>query len=365
MPQVTPQFVFDLESEMRIEAESAYEEASKNLWYQNVLRSRTTAAKHEIVMFLLSTAMVRGQGDRGGNVRYDDIVSAKLDLFVQHAGNGLKLPRDQFEDVDAHGMDTAAQWARDTGLFNAYWPQYLTNLALQNGESTTFSFDNSTVSLTGYDGKALFAVDHPLNPFNTTLGSYHNIFTGAAGTDAGTGLTYPGACPIDVSVTPDDAVANLTKIFAYIRSIRTPNAKTPRFLKPTAILCGPTLFPRATQLTSAKFLAQLAHGGSAAGSADTEKLIASLGFTNTIEAPELAGFESDTTFFVIAQPMMAASPIGGLIYLEREPFAINYYTGQGPANVELARAQELEWLNHGRNGVGIGHPFYIFKCKGS
>jgi hypothetical protein len=362
MPQVTPQFVFDLESEMRIEAESAYEEASRNLWYQRVMRSRTTQAKHEIVMFLLSTAFIYSQGDRGGNVRYDDIVSAKLDMYVKHAGNGLKLPRDQFEDVDAHGMDTSAQWARDVGALMAYWPQYLTNLALQNGHSTSFTVDGQTYQLAGYDGKALFAADHPLNPANVGLGVYHNIFTGSAGTDTGTGLTYPGACPIDDSVDVDDALVNLTKIFAYIRSIRTPNAKTPRFLRPTSLLVPPRMLPRAAQLTNAKFIAQASN--SAAASADVQALIASLGLsTLPVEVPELAGFESDTTFFVVCEPQMQASPIGSLIYLEREPFNIQYYTGQGPANPELARAQELEWLNHGRNGVGIGHPFFIFKCK--
>jgi hypothetical protein len=52
-----------------------------------------------------------------------------------------------------------------------------------------------------------------------------------------------------------------------------------------------------------------------------------------------------------------------VIYTEREPFAINYYGTVDQA--VLGRAQELEWQCHGRNVVSSGHPYLLFKCKGS
>ena len=361
MPALTPQVLFDLETQMRIETESAYDDLNASLWYDMVARTRSTQARRELVLFLLSTAQIHPQGD-GGNVRYDDLVSTYIEMTNKHAGTGLKLRRDQLEDTDGGGMALAAQWSSDVGQYMRYWPQQMTAAALKGGESTSFSIEGISYDLVGYDTKALFAADHPLNPFATGLGVYHNIFTGGAGTDTGTGLVYPGACPIDDAVDLDDAFVNLTKIFSYIRSIRTPNAVTPRGLRPRGILCGPRMYPRVAQLTSAKFIAQVA--GSGAGSADVEAVVKALGFAQPVEAPELAGFESDTTFFVVCEQLQR-SKLGALVYLDREPFSINYYTGEGGANVDLARSQELEWLCHGRNGMGIGHPFLIFKCKGS
>jgi hypothetical protein len=105
-------------------------------------------------------------------------------------------------------------------------------------------------------------------------------------------------------------------------------------------------------------LAQAA--GSAAGSGDVEALIKALGFATPIMADELAGFESDTTFYVGCE-QMAASQLGAVIYTEREPFAINYYGTVDQA--VLGRAQELEWQCHGRNVVSSGHPYLLFQVQ--
>jgi hypothetical protein len=202
-----------------------------------------------------------------------------------------------------------------------------------------------------YDGKAFFAKDHPVNPYNTGLGSYANLFEGAASG------TYPGGLALDDSVTADQALKNLAKILSYISSIKMPNGEDPRFLRPKAILCSPRMFPFLVQLTSAKFLASAAIGGGV-GTSDVEALIKALGFATPIQVDELAGFEDDATCFIAAATLQT-SQLGAVLYTEREAYRINYYGTVDQA--ELSRRQELEWHCHGRNSVSPGHPYLLFK----
>ena len=336
MGALTPSFLFDLESNMRKIVEDEYSRlaAKENLWWSKVAKVRPSSSKREIVTWLLSTAQIEGQG-KGGNMSFEDMVALYTEFTSEDSGNGLKIRRQQFEDLDGNGVDLATQWARDTASQMSYWPQKQVAKAIKAGETAK-----------GYDGKNFFASDHPLNPKDASSDVYSNLFTS-----------------VGINGNVDTALANLQTIFAKIASIKMPNGEDPRFLKPAGILCGPKLYPRAVQLTSAKFIAQVA--GSGAGSGDVEALIASMGFGMPISVPELVDFESDTTFFVIAE-QAASSQLGALTYVEREPYKITYYTGQGGgtgADAVLDRAQELEWHNHGRNVVGYGHPFLLFKCK--
>jgi hypothetical protein len=204
-----------------------------------------------------------------------------------------------------------------------------------------------------YDKKAFFAADHPVNPFDVGAGVYANLLTGAPSG------SYPGAVPLDDSVTIDEALENLSKIFAYIATIKMPNGVDPRFLRGAHFLCSPRMFPRLVQLTSAKFIAQAATGGAA--TADVEALIKALGFATPIMCDELAGFEDDKTFFVAAETL-STSQLGAVLYTEREAYRINYF---GTVDqVQLSRMQTLEWHLHGRNSVSAGHPYLLFKIKG-
>ena len=57
--------------------------------------------------------------------------------------------------------------------------------------------------------------------------------------------------------------------------------------------------------------------------------------------------------------------LGGLVYVEREPFHVTYYTGEGGGtgvSVDLDRTDTLEWHIKGRNVADYGHPYLIFKC---
>jgi len=325
--------------------EREYERLRSNLWWQTVARLRGSTGRKDIIMWLLSTAQIRDQG-LGGNIHFDDIVSQTTEIENRYSGAGLKLRRAQLEDTDGNGFELASQWSGDIGAYMAYWPQKQATDLLKNGHTASL--------YTAYTTKAFFATDHPLNPYNLSAGTYANLLTGGASG------TYPGALPLDDSQDLDDALVNLGKLCAYIASIKMPNGVDPRFLRPEAILCSPRMFPRAVQLTSAKFLAQVA--GSGAGSADVEAVIKALGFATPIQADELAGFESDTTYYVVCK-QVASSQLGALIYSEREPYRINYYGTVDQA--QLNRSQELEWHCLGRNVIAPGHPYLLIKCKGS
>lgn len=337
MPALTPQFLVDLETRMQVLTEREYARLTASLWWQTITKVRQSTGRKDILTWLLSTAMIKDQG-KGGNIAFDDLVATFTEIENKHSGAGLKLRRDQLEDTDGGGLDLAAQWSGDIGAYMAYWPQKQVAHLLKNGHTAAL--------YTGYDAKAFFATDHPLNPFQVALGTYKNLFTGGDAAD------------ISTAVTLDVAFANLAKVYSLISAIKMPNGEDPRFLRPKALIVPPKLFPRAVQLTSAKFLAQAAASGG--GSADVEAVIKSLGFALPTQADELNGYESDTTYFVAAE-QISASQLGAVVYVDREPFSINYFGHMTDA--ELSRKQELEWHAHGRNVVAPGHPYLLFKVK--
>lgn len=354
MPALTPTVLMDLESRMQVITEREYNRLASNVWYPRITKMRGSTGRRDVIMWLLSTAQIRSQG-KGGNINFSDLVSTYTEIENLFAGDGLKLSKAQLTDTDGGGMDLAGQWSGDIGAYMAYWPQKQVVDVLKKGNQLA-----TAGGYTGYDQKAFFATDHPVNPFNLNAGTYANILTGSSAPASGNTPAYPGACPIDDSVSTDVALSNLAKIFSYIASIRMPNGEDPRFLRPDTLILSPRMFPRGVQLTSAKFLAQAA--GSTAATGDVEALIKALGFATPVMADELAGFESDTTFYVGCS-QISTSQLGAVLYTEREPFAINYYGTVDQA--VLGRAQELEWQCHGRNVVSPGHPYLLFKCKGS
>lgn len=354
MPALTPTFLMDLESRMKVITESEYNRLNSNLWWTGITKLHQMTGRRDVLTWLLSTAQIKDQG-KGGNIAFDDLVSTFTEFENKYSGAGLKITRAQIEDTDGGGMDLAAQWSANIGAYMAYWPQKQVTFFMKNAHLTAASG-----GFTGYDAKAYFATDHPVNPFNLNAGTYANILTSTPVAASGNTPAYPGTLPIDTSVTADVALANLGKILAYIASIKMPNGEDPRYLRPRSIYCSPGLFPRAVQLTSAKFLAQTA--GSSAGSGDVEALIKALGYATPVMVDELAGFESDTTFFIGCE-QISSTQLGAVIYGQRDPYAINYYGTVDQS--QLGRSQELEWHCHGRNVVTAGHPYLLFKCKGS
>lgn len=362
MSALIPTFLFDFESAMQsiTETEFARMVASDNLWWREVSKVRNTGKKREILAWLLSTARIYDAGLTGGDIKFDDMAATYQEYDVRNDSAGLKLTRNQIEDNDGNGFDFAGEWSAQMGALMAYRPQEkIANLILAGDLSTSLA----------YDGVQYFADNlvntgngHPVNQFRTASGKYFNWFHGAA-----SGV-YPGALPIDESVTVDVALKNLQLAIAYIATIKMPNGIHPRFLKPRRLIVAPRLVARAQQLTNARYIAQAA-GSSGGGGADIEAIISNWGFLQPLEVQEFAGAttgggtEVDTTWYLACE-QVTSTQLGALVYVEREPFRITYYTGSGGGtgvDAVLDRARELEWHTQGRNVAGYGHPYALHR----
>lgn len=338
MGALTPQYLFDLESRMKVIQSDSYSGLLANLWWPMVATERPSTSRRERLIWLLDTARIEYVNALGGEVQFEDILSQTTEYENLTATGGLTLNRNQLEDIDGDGVDLATQWSRGIGAYAAYWPQKQVAAAIRAG----------TTELT-YDGKAFFATDHPLNPFKTSVGTFSNLIA---------------AKPIDETnaATLEIAFKNLADVFAAIRGIKQATGTDPRGLRATALLVPPALSMRAQQLTGAKFI-----GGSTAttggGSMDVEAVVRSWGIGQPVICDELgAGYTggSDTSYYVLAtQP--GTSELGPLTYVNREPFQVLYHGDVTDA--QLARMNELQWMTRGRNVVGYGHPFLLFKIN--
>lgn len=348
MPAITPSFLWDLESNMRVISASEYERLTRSLWWQRIMKvAPKSNSKRERISWLLDTAQIRPTG-KGGNMPFEDIVGQTTEVEFENAAGGLKLKKEQFEDLDGNGIDLAAHWSRQMGAYSSYWPQKM--LAQQ-------FLKNSGAGPTTYDGLAFFATNHPYNPFLTAAGTYSNVFTGSA-----SGI-YPGALKIDSSVTVEEAINNIAKALAYIASLKMPNGEDPRFLRLAEMIVPPALEARARMVTGAAFIATGALGGGA-GSTDITPMVRNFGLSaEPIVAPELgSGFSggSDTSFY-LAMEEITTNPLGAFSYVPRDEFTMLFY---GPQNdAQLARIKEFQWTTEGRNNVLAGHPYLLFKCK--
>lgn len=345
MPALTPEFLFDLESNMRTISEREYNALLENLWWRSVAKEMQSGAKKERINWLLETAKIERTIEGGGQVSFEDIVSRTTEYVNENAAAGLELKKERFEDHDGNGVDLATHWANQMGAYAAYWPQKEIARAMRANGVT-------------YDGLPFFSPigsPHLVNPFKPGAGSFANDFTGVA-----SGL-YPGAVPVDDSVTVDVAVSNLSKVIAYIASIKMPNGEDPRGLRVEGLLVPPALAARAAQLTQAEYIAQAAASGG--GSGDIRAIISRWGFGVPQQADELASVfsgGSDTTYYVIAK-QMTSSELGAMVYVNREPFSMIFH---GPmTDAQLARTRKLQWVTEGRNVVGLGHPYLLFRCQ--
>lgn len=346
MSAITPQFMHDLESRMQTIMQNRYQRLLANLWWQRVAKMKDSVTKKEIFMWLLETAKINRL--EAGSMKFEDLVSTYTEFENLFAGAGMKLTKEQLEDVfngtpGGAGLELAAAWSRQIGGQAAYWPQLQVAKAILAGET----------GLT-YDGKAFFATDHPVNGTDASDGTFANLLNA-------TPLTT--LAPIDDSVTLDVAVKNFGRVVAYMAGIKQANGRDPAGLRPAAILHPPRMATRVQQLTNAKFIAQGAAGG--AGAADIEAVVRNWGIGQPIQCDELGSAHpggSDVDYYVIAEGI-DDDELGALVYVNREPFNVVFH---GPmTDAQLARTREFQWLTGGRNVVGYGHPYKLFKVKGS
>jgi hypothetical protein len=364
---LTPQYLADFETEMKTVAGTDYDRLLDSLWWDKIAKRRSTGSRREILTWLLASAQIEYGNQDGGTMQFDQLASMMTELVHQEANAGFKLHSYQLDDTDGNGWELGTEWSKQITQYAAYWPQKQTARFLKEAHNVqTVGANGKLTGFTAYDGLAFFALNHPVNPFNPSAGVFANLFTGTAGAGGANAsdlnkAIYPGAVPIDITnaATLDVAIASLTRVFAYITSLVMPNGEDPRQLHPMGVICAPALGIRANNLFNAKFIAANSAGGGG-GSTDIEGVISSMGFQAPLIAPELATFESGTTYFVVAKEV-AQSEIGALVYTEREPFKISYYNGA--IDAQLDRIKMLEWHLSGRNSVSPGHPYHLFKCK--
>ena len=338
---ITPEFLMDLETNMEIIASREYQRLTSNLWWTTVAKTKPSSSLRERLIWLLETARIERPHRGGGQAIFEDIVSLTTEYENEPATAGLRLKKEQLEDLDGNGVDLATHWATQMGAYAAYWPQKMIADAIKKNPVT-------------YDGRPFFDTAHPVNPFNPKAGTFANVFTGA---EDG---AYPGALPIDRSVPIETAVDHLARAIAYLASVKLPNGEDPRMLRLAHLIVPPALASRAQQLTNAKFIAQTAAGGGA-GSGDVEAVIRDFGLGQPIVARELgASFGGSDTSYYLGVEEITSSPLGAFTYVNREPFSILFH---GPmTDAELGRTREFQWTTNGRNTVGPGHPFLLYRC---
>lgn len=352
---INPTFVMDLKTQVQDIANEDYQRLKKDVWWDKIATTLTSQTKKERLMWLLSTGLLEEVAHDGGEIAYDVMLRASTEYENKFVRKGIKVKYEEFEDLDGGaialaggrsagraGFDAISKWTRDIAAHAAYWPQQKLAEAIIANPTT-------------YDGLAFFHGSHLVNPLDSSFGTFANDFTGSASG------SYPGALPIDSSVTIEVALANLAKAVAYVRgAIKMPNGVLPRKLRVSGIMVPPELAVRATQLTSAKFIAQSAASGAVSG--DIESVVSYLNLGVPIVADELGAAMggSATTYYLIVEEL-ASRQMGAFVYVNREPVKITYV---GPeTDAELARARELQWIAQGRNVIGPGHPFQLFRCK--
>jgi phage major head subunit gpT-like protein len=350
---ITPTFLHDVETGLRVIQNQDFQRLTQSLYWRKLAKLMPTKSAKERLIFMLDTAGIQLSDKLVGGVHFEELLSTYTEYEVSGASAGLKIPKVKLEDIDNNGIEggegikQATAWVRQITAKSAYWPQQQVMAAIRNGDQAGF---------TTYDGKKFFDAAHPNNVFDSGAGTFTNLLTGAA-----SGV-FPGACPIDASVTLDVAFVNLYKAINYIEgSLLMPDGVSPRFLKVNGLWVPSALKMRAQQILNARVIPQAATGG--AGSADVEAIIRNWGLGEPNVGIELgAAFAngSDTSYYLTAEGL-TSDDLGAITYLEREPFGIVYNTGITDA--ELQRANDVQYTTRGRNGIGYGHPFLLFKVR--
>ena len=385
---ITGNFVFSVEQEYRVLMERNYLKLAQKLWYPRLTKVHDTDSKSEIFEWLLQTATIdqlspQDGGEESGNLNFEEISSCLKTIAPAHHGKGYRIDKMRWENSLNRGMDPVGEWIAAQSHYAGYYPQKQIAIRMMLGQT-----------INSYDNVPFFSKVHPCNPNIPKLGTYANLFTGAAvvGTPGVVGSGYPGALPIDDSVTMDVAVTNLSKAIAYVTgSITQPNGQDSRNLEVAYLIHPPRMAARVHQLLDtqnvakyAKVIAQAAAGGGA-GSADIGGVIESFGLAEPVRAVELDGNRSfqaylngpegapqvatgsDTTYYLVCKEA-EQTELGAMIMNLRQPFKMTFYSGEAGAegiDAVLGRSQKMEWQHHAYMGFDVGHPFAMHAFLGA
>jgi hypothetical protein len=341
-----PVVVKTVDQNIRGIVSSAWARRNQNAWWKRMVRARPSTTKKETLQWLLETAKIRDLGN-GGRTTFGDMMAAQLTIENDTFGDALNISRQQLTDAQGSDVNTggafdyAASWARHMGNWGAYWPQFQASQFMKG-----IAPAGSSATITAYDGQAFFSLTHPVNPVSPASAStFTNVFYGM---------------PLNAQ--------NYALICAYIETIPAPDGRS-RKVKPRIVAAAPDNRLTATQLfgTRSEFFTDPKNPNQAAAATnivrtlyDTEPPIidADLAFPSTL--PGQGGANPYFGTWWIAAELVEDDELAGMIFQEREPFALNSYTPF--SDPELARMESFEWKYVGRNAFSGGHPFLLFMC---
>lgn len=337
---INPTFVASLETNMHTLFSAKYTDLTKDMWWNACTYEVISKTLREIVYFKLETAKLhRGLG--GGFKTFDDMRYLNSLVENEYHQSAFELTEAELSDLDANGAMAAANWIQEIAELCSHHPQQQVANAILN------------TALLAYDGLSYFNTGHFTNGVDNTNGVYSNVFTGTSGTN---GLF--AAAPIGGATTLDQAAVNLTRVIAYIKSLKTPT-NYPRKLRVKAIIVPPALYGRAVQLVNAAYLPGAAVSGG--GTADNRPLATSWSIGQPLCADELGAVftgGADDIYYVATE---FVGEEAAFIYSNRQPFAVRYNSGMTDADLE--RADKLQWTCKGRNGLLPLHPYGLFQVK--
>jgi phage major head subunit gpT-like protein len=306
--------VLSTEDRLEKRVANAYAQALKNAWWDRLMGVRPGKGKRDVFEWLLTTAQIYDLPK--GTIVYDDLLTQSHEIIHKPRGAGLKIDRDQWEDDE---FEFAQDWSSHIGGATALDPQYAVIDLISGGETQK-----------GYDGKAFYAADHPVHPFDPSKGTYRTLVT-QLDQMGGTGSGAPAL-----------TVESFALGVAHMKKFVMPNGKN-RNVKPGLIVTGPALEKEALEITSAGFIGA------------TENIL-----RNYRIEPLVINEITDKSWFLAA----AEGETPGLlpfIRSERRAYAMTSYDGLTQA--ELNRMNYLEWQLRGRYGHTYGHPYQMVKFK--
>jgi len=329
---ITPTYLMKLEANMRILTNQAYNTLLENLWWTKITNVIPSMSKEELFFWLIDTAQI--EYDEEGNIEFEELAMQNARYEAEYAAKGLKVVKSAFEDLDGNGVRVATAWSTAIGKYAAYFPQkHIAKAIKANGKC--------------YDGKNFFATDHPLDPLNVAVGTFSNLLT--------TGIK------LDARHTIETAYDTLGTIVTHLSNVKMPNGEDPRNLQNGFFVAPPAMYPRLIQLLKSKFLSI------SGGSTDVSGVISDYGFEGVVMATELgAAYGGSDTDCYLAVKDITGDDLGGMCWIDREPFTVQYYSGQdgGGVSADLNRTREMEWHVEGRNVAGYGHPYKLYKLVG-
>ena len=367
-----------------------YARIAQKLVYQRFVKVLPSDTLEQKFVSLLEAQVIEDFGQDGGGVKFSDQVLCE-NTYVNHVHKwGGKWSEFKFKDTDrsgivgGEGIQLIGEATVQSTQKAAYYPQKYAVKTLRSGTSTSMNTDNgNAVKLVCYDGKALFAHDHPYNFQKVGLGTFDNYLVGAPVANTG----YPGFLPLagpfaknagtgtweysaSASVSLEDAWDNLWKMVEWVSTLKMPDGVTPRFLSPSNIICSKRLQKAVVTLLSAKFIS-MKSGSSGGGSTDIEGSIRALGFSpptileELSAAPDLATNEA-YDWYIQCEEDQNASEIGAINIGMNMPWNIKVFSdgsSGGSASLELAIEDAVVAVGKMRFFIGVGQPQYIFKSE--